>query len=533
MNLNSPMLGQSDLSIIPAGFIDEINIYYGGASLFLGSGGMGGTINLSTRPVWTDQSDYQANLSLGSFGKYSALLKARSGTINFQSSTKALIQTSRNDFPFVDNFSRDAVTERRKNASANQDSFLEELYFKGRNSIISARFWYLNSFRNISVPVIVQQPENGENMKDESFRSMVSYSTYKGKTNLNSTLSWFSDNMIYKNPVLSADSKNMSNSVSYKADLETRLDEKTSFYFSFADEFNLINSVNYESRKSRNIAGITFSANHKINNRFDFSLLVRDQLNDNRIMVPDFSSGLRFSIDRNKDSFLHLGISRNTKLPTLNDMYWNPGGNPVLKTENSYNGELSYEDTWKLSSGLIISSQVSVYNMLILNMIRWIPGNSGYWSPTNVDRSSSFGAEGNLGISYGFNMFKLKFTAKYSWNHSSLINSSAGEDLIGKQLTYMPEHLISGSVRASYRYFYLSWITGYTSKRFTSADNSDFLPDYSLNNLLAGANFHFSGHSIDISLKSDNIFNVSYQTIEWYPMPGRSYQISLIYQFSK
>ena len=44
LNINSPMLGQADLSLIPGGFIDDINIYSGLASLAISGGGLGGTI---------------------------------------------------------------------------------------------------------------------------------------------------------------------------------------------------------------------------------------------------------------------------------------------------------------------------------------------------------------------------------------------------------------------------------------------------------------------------------------------------------
>ena len=33
ININSPMLGQSDLSLFPVGLIDDVNIYFGGASM--------------------------------------------------------------------------------------------------------------------------------------------------------------------------------------------------------------------------------------------------------------------------------------------------------------------------------------------------------------------------------------------------------------------------------------------------------------------------------------------------------------------
>ena len=56
ININSPTLGQADLSLIPVGLIDDIHIYYGGASLLLNNGGIGGAINLETRPVWKKET---------------------------------------------------------------------------------------------------------------------------------------------------------------------------------------------------------------------------------------------------------------------------------------------------------------------------------------------------------------------------------------------------------------------------------------------------------------------------------------------
>ena len=49
------MLGQFDLTLVPAGLIDNINIYYGGGSMGISSGGFGGLIDLETNPEWDDQ----------------------------------------------------------------------------------------------------------------------------------------------------------------------------------------------------------------------------------------------------------------------------------------------------------------------------------------------------------------------------------------------------------------------------------------------------------------------------------------------
>ncbi|MCK4630414.1 MAG: Plug domain-containing protein, partial [Bacteroidales bacterium] len=52
VNINSPMLGQLDFSLIPASFLDEVEVFYGAGSIRDYSGALGGSINLINEPDW-------------------------------------------------------------------------------------------------------------------------------------------------------------------------------------------------------------------------------------------------------------------------------------------------------------------------------------------------------------------------------------------------------------------------------------------------------------------------------------------------
>jgi vitamin B12 transporter len=534
VNLNSPMLGQTDLSLIPTGFIDEINILYGGASLSLSSGGIGGIINIETKPEWKDRTNILANFGAGSFGRYSSLIKVNAGKNDFQSSSKVLLQSSENNFLYLNNLTtKDPVFEKRRNASVNQNSFMQELYFKGKNKVISTKIWYQRTNRNIPVPIINSQPENGENQKDESLRTMITYSGYQRKTNHNSSISWFRDNMTYQNPLLVLNSKNLSNTIALRSNIEKNVDGNTMIIIILNDDVSIVNSVNYDGKRTRNMAGMTFSARRIFGQRIGLSTLIRQTLMDNNFLVPDFSTGMDYRVIKNKDSYIRLSISHNSKVPTLNDMYWNPGGKPSLKNENSITGELIHEMNFKISTPLTLNYQLSLYTISINDMIKWTPGELGYWSPSNIGKANSSGAEGNINLTYIISPFNLRFNAKYALNRSHLINSVQGEASNSDQLVYTPEHLFNAGIRSSYKRYYLSWMSCFTSKRYTTADNSDYLPGYCLNNLSAGIKFGKGTNYFDINIKTDNLFDVNYQTIEWYPMPGRSFMFSIIYQFIK
>jgi outer membrane cobalamin receptor len=532
VNINSPMLGQTDLSIIPAGFIDELTIFQGGSSLSLGNGGIGGIINFDTSPDWRQGTGIYANLGTGSFGKYSALFKIKTGNKRFQSSTRALFQSAENNFTYQNNFTSGApVEEQRKNASVIQNSFMQELYYRGRKNVFSAKIWYQKSNRNIPVPIVSSQPEEGASQEDEFLRTMLNYNEYLTKTDLSTSLSWFSEKLNYQNPLLSVDSRNRSNTFAFKEGLETILNEKTKLSFTLNDELSIINSVNYSDTKSRNLAGISASVRILMGEKTVFSTLVRQSVRDNSFLIPDFSAGFDYRLFNGRNQFLRINLSHNSKVPSCNDLYWNPGGNSSLKNEYSYTGELTYDMKSDVTGKLSYSGKISAYLISIDNIIKWVPGGSGYWTPQNISKANSSGLESNLNLSYVYNSFRLKFSANYAWNRTRAAKSQSGEEISNSQMIYTPVHLLNGTIRVQYRKCFFSWLADYTGRRYTSADNSEFLPGYLLNNASAGIKFGAGKNQFEAALKAENLFNVSYQVIAWYPMPGRSFNLSLIYQF--
>ena len=534
VNLNSAMLGQTDLSLIPAGFIDDVSILYGGASLTLNSGGIGGIVNIETKPTWADETNLFANLSIGSFGKYSALLKAKTGTMDFQSVTKVLIQTAENNYPYMNTFiSNDPVPEKRKNAGMDQRSFMQELYFHSPKNVVSARIWYQKTDRDIPVPIVNQQPDPGESQSDEFLRTMINFNGYRAKTDYYTSLSWFSEKLIYLNPLLSINSVNLTNTITFKTGFETDIDDKTRISLFINDEISTANSVNYNGIKSGNMAALTVTARRIFGDRAGVSALLRQTIKDNKFLIPDFSTGFEYRVADDREYFLKFNVSHNSKIPTLNDLYWNPGGNSALKNEYSFSGELTYEMNGTISPSMTYSSQLSLFLISIDNMIKWVPGSAGYWTPSNINKANTSGGELNADLNYINNSFKLKLSLKYALNKAHVVKSPDDETGSGKQIVYVPENMLTAGLRAGYRNYYIAWILSYTGKRYTTADNSEFLPAYFLNNVSAGIKLFSGKNSFDINLKADNLFNINYQAIAWYPMPGRSFILSIIYQFIK
>jgi vitamin B12 transporter len=103
MSLSVPTLGQANLSQIPLYFFDRMDLHIGGSGMLYGDGSIGGSIQLSTLPLW--EKGVSGDL-LFSGGSFSTLYGA--GTLRYSNgkteSRSSLFYTSaKNDFMFANN----------------------------------------------------------------------------------------------------------------------------------------------------------------------------------------------------------------------------------------------------------------------------------------------------------------------------------------------------------------------------------------------------------------------------------------------
>ena len=532
ININSPMLGQSDLSLIPIGFIDDIQIYFGAASMSLNNGGIGGTINLETRPVWNKETLISLSSGIGSFGRYSGFIKVKAGNYKIQTVTKGFYQYADNNFRYLNNeIAMEPVWQTRTNNQVRQKGLSQELYFRRGKNITSARLWYQSADRNLPASMVTSN--SGERQFDESLRTMLNYNAFLWKSNLSFTGAWMLNRLDYFNALASIDSRNLSESLTLKAGFENPIGEFSKLKIVLEELSINIKTNNYEQKITRSTTTLTALLVRE-KERFATTLLVREILDRQSFLIPDFSAGIQFRLIDEKEYIIKANFSRNSKIPTMNDMYWVPGGNPDLKNEYSLSSEISYEMKQRISKSLNLKYDLSVFRYSIKDMILWHPGEFSYWTADNIRNARSSGVESSVTLDFVQNRFNLKLIAGYSFTRSIGGGSKIENDVsAGKQLMYIPENQLNASLRGSCKNFYSSWTTNFISKRYITVDNTKYLPAYLINSIITGIKFHLKSSSIDLNFNLDNIFNVKYQSIAYYPLPGRSYNIKVLVQFVK
>jgi iron complex outermembrane receptor protein len=532
ININSPMPGQSDLSIIPVGLIDDIQIYSGGASMSLNNGGIGGIINLASNPTWKKETVISLNTGIGSFGEYSGLMKVKTGNYSFQTITKGYFQNSENDFRYLNNYIAEPAWETRTNNQVSQRGFMQEVYVRNSRSITSARIWYQSADRNLP-STLLTEPNTGEKQYDESLRALLTYEISKGRTSYSFTGASILNKLNYVNRLASIDSRNLSEELTLKAGLENLISENIKLKIILDEKSIIVKTNNYDQHARRNTATMTVSLERN-SGRFGSTFLLRELYDKRAFLIPDFSAGIQYKLTAAKEYFLRASFSRNSKIPSMNDMFWVPGGNRELKNEYALESEVSYEMNQKISGPLELKYNLAIFRYSIKDMIIWHPGQYSYWTADNIQFVNSTGLESNVTLNYTSNRVTSSLIGAYSFIKSATGRSdSENDNPVGKQLVYIPENKVRLSLRIAFGQIYSSWLTDYTGIRYITVDNSKYLPAYVINNLKTGIRFPVKSSVLDINFNIDNLFNKNYQSIAYYPLPGRSYFIKILFQLVK
>ncbi len=528
IRINPVMTGQVDFSLIPSSMYTKVTVYHGGFPGDIPDGGPGGTIALSSSPDWKDGTDTYLDLMGGSFGLFSGSAGVVTGNSGFQYSGKFSGGYSKNNFTyFDDNVSSPGKLLTRNNADLNSRNTLQTIDIRSGNSIISGKLWYSYSYRDLPGPT--NFPSGGdEKQYDESIRTMVSVKNYSLPVSLEFRGAWMTDWLRYIYTTWGTDSKNKSDRLALSMLAKRNFNEKYTLKFSVSDTYDMVRSVNYDDLKRRNSVDMAMVAEGQLADRFSLLLMMKEQVVEREFNNPEPSVGFDFRLTNSRNWFLKGNLGKSLVIPGMNDLYWNPGGDPGLRNEKGLNGELSLvlDERGNRSSGVLAEGTFSLSRTS--DMIKWVPGPEFTWIPTNIASVQSKGFEMKINGYYSFSKNRIEVTGLYAYTDArGAGNEGAEPGSEGKQLIYVP--LNSGSVRLSYEHdnFLLNLFTSYSGLRYVTSDNSSSLPGYVTTDISVAYKMKTGICEFDVIFGVDNLFNVSYQNIQYYPMPGRLFNAGL------
>ena len=184
INLQSPLSGQVDLSLIPVAFVDNLSFQKGGGGSLYGSGAIGGSVQLDNQIRFNRELSFSTHQEIGSFSNYYQQYQVAFGNTSFENSTQIFRRVLENDFPYKNRYERPVTVRTRKNAGALQYGILQQNNFRLNSShIMGVKFWYQDN--NVKVPESILADEYSESIqRDEFIRGLFFWNYDKSRVSV-------------------------------------------------------------------------------------------------------------------------------------------------------------------------------------------------------------------------------------------------------------------------------------------------------------------------------------------------------------
>jgi len=508
ININSIFLGQGDINNLNLLSYENVGIKFGGGSVIYGSGAIGGSIHLNNTLDFDKGFHGTIFSEYGSFGTLNSFIKTKYSNEKLSFSFSANHSKSDNDYE---------VSEKKfinRNGEYQNTGFNFGLAYKiDPNNEFYIQSQHYDSDQHYP---IFDENQTKTKYQVQTLRSLAGWKLNSVKIKNDLKLVYLEDNFQYFGDINKAKS---SGGIGKQYIVRNDLD----FFVSKQSSFNLISEYQYNRGE-----GYQSGIQNPKRNEANLSLLYRNgnlakfywEVGAKYDFVEGYESPFLFSASGkykvNNWYQTSINISRNFKAPTFNDLFWQPGGNPDLKAETSYQAEMSHYFSYKN-----LKLEITPYYIKMQDMIQWAPVTSIIWSPKNVRDVNFYGLETELSFNKNWTNHQLKSQISYSYTR-------AVDQETKKQLSYVPFNQINFKTNYQYKIVGLFVQALYNSKIYTDSSETHFIEDYLILN--AGITIN-PIKNIQLGFKVNNITDEIYETVNYYFMPKRNYAVSLNLNF--
>jgi vitamin B12 transporter len=518
IKLNSPMLGTTDFSLLPVGMFNGVDIYSGTSGNLFSSGGMGGGVNLSKLSEFNEDY-YQLDYVTGSFGasglsaNFTETFKTLGIPIEFSMFTESL--KSQNQFSYTNIYNEPYKREVMQHASFNKQNISASLALRpSQNLTISLLHWLSENERQL--PNSINNGTESKQSQGDTVQRTQLLLNWKPKPWIEFT--WV--NHFEKNINHYADERALINNSNEFYNAQSLLDAEinpTKFWkikIQLNPSFTEASSKNYLGYKQQFRSSFMFyAARALLKQRLILEAGNRmEWMDKNKAILP--FGGVRIKTFKRIPIMLIGSFSKTVRFPTINELYWNPGGNSKLMPESGQMSEAGFEIETKR-----LESKVVYYRGTYINRIRWVPEGS-LFSPINVSESKMAGIDLHASANFKLSSIRIK-----PYANLNLINPQSRFDESSEFYiqSFTPQIQSTTGIHLTYNSITINYLYTLTSRRYITSDESSYMPSFWITNCGLSWTKSFLSLRLDVL----NLFNANYQNFPWRPMPGRSFQFGL------
>jgi vitamin B12 transporter len=538
ININQPMTGQSDFSALPVAGFNKLAVQFGASASVVGSDAVGGSVLLGSTPNWQTGLHGRMGVRVGSFQNYQiqgsisyTIPRLKPGAKDAHSGLKDWLFSGSTTFYQNQLNNHYTNTQRRgyflESSQTQQRGLIQNVYARNQQGHLLALNIWLNDNDLVVSPGDVNSRER---TRTQATRLLATYETNVATLKIG----WLRDVLDYA-----------------KGNFDAPSHSRTDQFLARAErEFNRsLNAPN--ARLTLRTGGQWAHYRTQVDgyggqliteNRQDVYALARlsagrwvVSANLRQAFVTRFSPpitpslGAEFRvIDRAKTTLTARGsVGRSYRVPTLNERYWQQLGNPNLRPESGLNLEAGLLARFQPNARLLLTIDLTAYRNRVDDWSYWNP-DYGY-RVENLQLVVARGLEWSGAATYTTARWQAGGRLGYALTRSSQERAYNvyADDLIGKQLVYVPIHSGTANAFVQHKKIRLTAQMLAISRRYVTFDNSQFLPGYVLTNLLLEAPFRVGPLQATVQGQANNITDALVLNVKRNALPGRSFSINI------
>lgn len=510
ININSKLLGQTDFNTINISGYDAVVVRSGGGSVLYGSGAIGGSVHLKSGFHFNQGLQNEVKLGYGSFNTRDARYKFTYSGKNTSVQLSVGRASSDNDYPYLGT-DRKNLNGQYHNTAVNAGV----AYKINPKNTLKFRTTFYDGERHFS---LVRPTENRTKYDDFHTWNLLGWTSRFGNFTSKLKVAYLKEAYKYFGNIES------DNHTHGKA--ETYIG-KYNLGLALKNDMEIHGLLNYAYTKGegssiplnkQRVGSVGLLLKQELANDFLYEIGAKKEFSQNYDSPFLFSAGLQYQLT---DFYgVKLNYSKNYRIPTFNDMYWEGSGNTNLRPETAHQIELGNYFRFRQ-----IDFSLTGFLINIKDMIHWVPTSGGPWKPQNTSEVQSYGLESNLRYAKQFGNHRLNLHGSYGYTVSKNKKTNM-------QLTYVPYHKATLSFGYAYQDLSFTYNFLYNGEVFTRTDNDEKynMPAYAVSNVGLAYSFGKSAH-YGLRFQVKNLFNKKYQSVVDRYMPGRHYSVYLTFKF--
>jgi iron complex outermembrane receptor protein len=515
VKLNSSFNGSVDFSTIPAFFFDQAQFFSNTSSSYSQAGAIGADMVIGSSKV-PAKKESEVFVKAGSFQSYALGFKTSGGFGNQRYSTKIFGSTSENNYPIQPIFQTGTKEENKlQNAAFANLGFMHEHAFKFKSSLLEASIWLQKNDREL--PPTLLEAASVKNQHDRQGVLAINWvkSFKSAKLSLNNSVVSHSQNYIDSNANIDSHLERLV--IQNSAEFKGKIDKALLFYTQWTSVYAQAKTDNYTGLKTQWYGSQNSSLKfYRKRLRAQAGFRSLTSTGQTVFLFPYASAQFKFK----RKIRLYFASEKAGRLPTLNELYWEPGGKPDLKPMTSWKHELGLVFQYKKFRFEQVAYQTDVENN-----IQWLPQN-GIFAVYQSDALFVSGTETHLQYERRFARLNVVTNLTYN-NTQSKSGGSPANSIVGatsrRQVAFVPIHTGAFSLTVSSKNFFALYMYSLTSKRNVNAQ--DDLDGYYLHDISLGYRYK----QMIVMAKARNISGLEYYVLPYRPMPGRNFAFTTNY----